>query len=512
MYKKIRKYRKEGTLIVSMIMIANFLVKILGLLREILLAQFYGTSLNTDAYIAANNIPVVLFAAIGTSIATTFVPMYARVKEECGEKRANTFAVHMIEGLIAICAFMTLLGEILIREFVFIFVSGFEGQVLELTVSFSRILFPSIFSLALVNIMGAYLQQHSRFLAIVLSPVVGNGIIILSLFAANKIDNIYVLVWGTLIGSLLQIVFYIPCVLKTGILSRDNVSIFKDGHMPLLLRLVVPVFMGESVNEINSIVDRNLVSALDTGSVSALNYAYKIINLVIGVFVAAVGMVAFPKISKLAAENKLNQLRKYGSNIIITIIMVMVPIAMSLIIFRKEIVELLFQRGNFNSRSTLLTGNAMAFYAIGLTGMGVRDILTKLFYSVQNTKTPMINGIICVTINILLDVILINGIGLYGAALATGLTAILSTVLLMIKAKSLGLMESGELYKPCLKIFIAIIIVIVFDLVGKRLADNIFGDMFYIHIFVCGVVGFAGMVIFLIINGLLKNLSIINRI
>lgn len=504
--------KKNGTIIASMLMAANFLVKILGLLREILLAQFYGATINTDAYIIANNIPAVLFAAIGTSIATTFIPMFARVKEEWGEERANAFAIHVMEYLIIICAVMTILGEIFIKEFVFIFASGFKGQVLEMTISFSRILFPSIFGLALINIMGAYLQQHGNFLPIALVPIVCNGLIIISLFVSNITDDIYILAYGTLVGSLLQIVFYIPWVLKTGILKKERVKFFKDEYMPLLLALILPVFIGEAVNELNSIIDRTLVSGLDTGSVSALNYAYKIINLVIGVFVASVGTVVFSKISKIAAEADMVKLKKYGSDLVTAIIMVMVPITISLVVFRIEIVELLFQRGSFDAKSTVSTGNAMGFYAIGLIGIGVRDILAKLFYSMQNTKTPMFNGIICALVNVALDMVLIKKTGLYGAALATGLAAILAAVLLMFKANTIHLIEFKNILPSILKILVSGVIAVIFDLFGKSIVDNFLSDTFYLHIYICGIVGIVGIGIFIGVNGLLKNLSSIKNI
>lgn len=504
--------KKNGTIIAGMLMIANFLVKILGLFREILLAQFYGTSIYTDAYIIANNIPAVLFAAIGASIATTFVPMFARVKEEYGEKRANAFALHMIECLVLICAVMTIIGEVFIRQFVFIFASGYEGEVLELTVSFSRILFPTIFALALMNLMGAYLQQHSAFLPIALVPIVGNSLIIISLFLSNITNNIYILVYGTLIGSLSQVLFYIPWIVKMGIINKEKISLFKDNYLSMILILIIPVFIGEAVNEINSIIDRTLVSGLDIGSVSALNYAYKMINLMIGVFVASIGTVVLPKLSKIAAEKDLLHLQKYGSDLCVIIIMIMVPITISLVVFRIEIIQLIFQRGNFNDLSTLLTGNAMALYAVGLVGMSVRDVLTKIFYSMQKTKIPMVNGIICALLNIILDLILIKKIGLYGAALATGVSAMLAAIIMMITAKSNDLIIIKAINTSILKIVAAGTVLSLFDLFAKALVDRIVTESFYLHILVCGIVGVVGIVIYVVINRVLNNLSVLKNI
>lgn len=449
--------KKKGslTLIAFIFMISNFLVKIMGLLRDMLLAGFYGTSMNTDAYIIANNIPSVLFAAIGASIATTFVPMYSRIKEEYNEERANSFTIHFIEIIIGTCIVLTLAGEAFTMQFVKIFASGFEGALLSLTVSFAKILFPSIFGMALMNVMGAYLQQHNTFRPIALVPIFGNGTIILALLLSKWLNNIYILVWGTLVGNIFQVLFYIPWVVKTGLLKRKNVSFREDEHIRKILILVVPIFIGEAANEINTIVDRSLVSGLGIGSVSAMNYAYKIINLVIGVFVASIGTVVFPKLSKEAAQRDYASLSKNASNAICLVAAVMLPVMVSVIIFRTEIVQILFERGNFNSTSTFMTSGALAWYSIGLLGMGAREILAKLFFSIQNTKIPMLNGFICAGTNIVLDLILIRFMGINGAAFATAIVAVISSLILARNALKKNLLSMTILRESFIKTFMS---------------------------------------------------------
>lgn len=504
--------KKNGTLIASILMIANFFVKIFGLLREVLLAQFYGTSIYTDAYIVANNIPSVLFAAIGTSVATTFIPMYARVLNENDDKRANSFAIHLIECLLVICLILTFFGECFIENFVLLFASGFKSEQLGLAIKFSQVLFPSIFGLALLNVLGAYLQQHGKFAPIAIVPLIGNVLIIISLFISRTIGNINVLVWGTLLGNILQVLFYIPWVIKIGIFKQQKVSLFKDKYLLLLLGIIIPVFIGEAVNEINSIVDRTLVSGLDIGSVSALNYAYKIINLVIGVFVASIGTVIFPKLSRLSAENESKKLTEYGTDTIIAVLILLVPVAFSLIIYRQEIVQLLFERGAFDSKSSSLTSGAMACYALGLVGMGVRDVLTKIFYSKQKTKIPMHNGIFCASVNIVLDIIMIREMGLYGAALATALVANIGCIILLIKAKKFNFINIKSLKMPVVKISISSTVVVVLDIIVKQYLDSTLVVTKYVHIALCGMTGVIGLLIYFLLNHFLKNTSYFKNI
>lgn len=184
--------KKNMVFAIMLFMVSNFAVRGLGLLREILIANYYGTSELTDAYIIANNIPSVLFAALGSAIAATFVPMYIKVCSECGESRANQFTVHIIEALLVICSIFVLFGEVFTKQVVLLFASGFKGSLLSLTVCFSRILFPSLFFMSLFDLAGSYLQQHEEFKTIAIVPAIGNGTIIIALLVSDIFSNIYI--------------------------------------------------------------------------------------------------------------------------------------------------------------------------------------------------------------------------------------------------------------------------------------------------------------------------------
>ncbi len=509
--KNIKNINK-GVLITFGFMLSNLLTKVLGLLRELLLAQYYGTSSYTDAYIIANNIPTVLFAAFGAALGTTFVPMYSKIQEDDGEKRANSFAVHMIKAIIVICLGITLFGEIFIKQVVLIFASGFKGSTLELTINFSRILFPTILGLATMHILAPYLQQHGKFMPIAIVPIVGNGAIIISLALSREMNNIYVLVWGTLVGIIAQVCFYIPWIIKSGFFDTVGIPLKQDKYLPALIKIVIPVFIGETVNEINTIVDRSLVSGLDVGSVSALNYAYKVINLITGVIVASMGVVIYPKLSKLSAQNRKHEFEKLGADTLITIILLLVPITLSTIFYSTEIVQLLFQRGNFTPEATMLTASAMVCYSIGLLGMGARDIISKLFYSIQNTRVPMINGMLCAVFNIILDLILIRFWGIKGAALATAFVALLGAFILLIKAKKGGLINIQYIFKPLMKSLIGVIVLIVFDSITKYFIDLFFDERFYLHIFLCGISGMIGLGLYIIVQYFLGNMRYVKSL
>lgn len=441
------KVKKNMVFAIMLFMVSNFAAKGLGLLREILIANYYGTSELADAYIIANNIPSVLFAALGSAIAATFVPMYTKVCSECGESRANQFTIHIIEALFLICSIFVLFGEIFTKQIVLLFASGFKGNLLSLTVCFSRILFPSLFFMSLFDLAGSYLQQHEEFKPLAIVPAVGNGTIIIALLVSDIFSNIYIFVWGTLIGLAFQVVFYIPWLFKHGIFrhSENNTQsgyFYKDKYLRELMPMLVPVFIGAGATEINSMVDKSLASTLGTGYISALNYSYKIINLFVGIIVASITVVAFPKIAKDAGTINFS---KTNGNVINGMVIVIIPVSILLIILRENIIAILFLRGNFNSSSLIITSSSLAFYAIGLPFIGIRDVLLKVCYSVQNTKISMANGVIATTLNIFLDFVLIHRFKQNGLAFATSLSTIISTIVLiwiLNKNKWIDVMDS----------------------------------------------------------------------
>lgn len=498
--------RKAGLAIILM-MAANLLVKVFGLLREVLLANFYGAGIHTDAYIIANNIPTVLFAAIGTALTTTFVPMYSRIRQEDGEKRANSYTLHLLGIVLMLSLVVTVLGEIFAEQVVFIFASGFKGEAFKLTVSFVRILFPSIFGIAIMNLCGGYLQSHERFTAIVLVPVLGNLTIVFALIASYITQNIYVLVWGTLFGLAAQVLFYIPWMWKSGITNGTFKGLFRDVYLLQSLPIVIPVFIGEAANEINSMVDRSLVSGLGTGSVSSLNYSYKVINMITTVIVASIVVILYPRLSKLAAEKGMKGLQKESEKSINTMFMILLPVSAAVIIFGEDIIRVIFGHGSFDTVAITKTSIALRFYALGITAIGIRDVLVKIFCALQETRIMMVNGIVCAGINIALDVILIKVMGYKGAALATALAATIGALNLLRIAWKRRIIRISRLCPNTCKCGIGVLCMVVFLIITHRaLASTTeFGGR---YLLICILMGVGALLIYLVSQIILRNKTV----
>lgn len=483
----------NAPLAAGLLFIANLLVKVFGFLREILIAKYYGTSIYTDAYIIANNIPTVLFASIGASLASAYIPTYSAVKAESGEKAAKSFTLKLLCVVTVICLAITVLGEIFTRPLVALFASGFSRVGVNLTVEFTKVLLPSILGMVLMNLFGSYLQIREEFLPIALVPMISNLVIIGTLILSDRAGNIDFFVWGTLFGILAQILFYFPFVWRNGLFHGFGTgrSPFFDNSLRRLLLLVVPVFLGEAVSEVNSIVDRSLVSGLETGSVSALNYGHKLVAIIISVFMGSVMMVWYPKISADVAENGSEVLAKKAEKLAAVVFAGLVPLVFGVFVFGEEIVRLLFQRGNFDEESVLMVTTALSCYIIGMPASGFREVLTKGFYSLNDTKIPMRNGVFCAVLNIALDFLLIHVFGYCGAALASSAAIVVCTATLSKTAQRKGVLRLRNLFPSLEKTFVSALAVAVCWYVGKRLlaAYMEFGILYFIGCVMLGIIG-----------------------
>lgn len=226
-----------------------------------------------------------------------------------------------------------------------------------------------------------------------------------------------------------------------------------------MIWLVGPVFIGVAVDQINIMVDRTLASTLVEGSISALNYANKLNQFIIGLFIVSIVTVIYPMLSKLSSDNNKDEFISSISKSISSVILLVIPISIGAIVLAEPIVNLLFQRGAFDARATSMTVIALAFYSIGMVGFGLRDILGKVFYSLQDTRTPMINGAMAMGMNIILNIILVRFMGHAGLAFATSLSALICIVLLFNSLnKKIGDFGQDKIIKTTIKSLVSAII------------------------------------------------------
>lgn len=432
------------------LMIATIIAKVLGFGRELVLASSYGASMYSDAYLTSMNIPTVLFTIIGTTLGTVLIPMYFDINSELGEKKALNFTNNVFNIVIVICILLAILGFVFTEQLVKVFAMGFEGTTLKVAIDFTRITIIGIVFTGLSYIITAYLQIKSNFTVPGLISVPKNIIIIISIILSVKY-NPYIMIWGTLLGIVTEFLFQLPFAIKSGYKYQPYINI-KDKYIKKMSWLIGPVLIGVAVNQINTMVDRTLASTLVEGSISALNYANKLNGFVMALFTTPVAAVIYPMLSKLSSEDNKDKFTSSVVQSINSIILLVIPISIGAIVLATPIVKLLFQRGEFDARATSMTAVTLIMYSIGMAAFGLRDILGKVFYALQDTKTPMINGAMAMLMNIVLNIILVKYLHLAGLPLATSISAIVCIFLLFVSLKKkIGYFGQDNIIKTTIK-------------------------------------------------------------
>lgn len=439
----------------SILFIATIISKVVGFLRDLVIGYVYGIGVISDSYLMALNIITVAFISLlCVAIQSTYMPVYTDIEAKDGKLKALKFTSNIINIIFIISLIVVVLGWFFTEPLVKLFATGFEGERLKLTMQLTRIILFSVGLVCITYVLKAYLEIHDYFLVTGLMPLPYNTSIIIAVLL-SKTFGVEILAYGTVFAFFAQMAFLIPFCYKKGFRYKFNINLL-DKNVKQMGLAIIPVLIGASAYQINSLVDKNLSSFLDTGSLSALNYAYKLNIFVIGVFVASITTVMYPLFSKLGLNRNLKQLKIALCKSVNAVILITMPISVGAFILSKPIVRILFEKGAFDANATIITAQVLSCYAIGMVASGMRDILVRIFYSLQDTKIPMKNSILCVICNILFNLILIQTMKVSGLALGSSLAAIVAVCFLMIQLrKKIGKFNAMSILITLLKTFTA---------------------------------------------------------
>ncbi len=427
--------KKEKNIVIKVIelILAAFIAKGLGFVREMVLANYYGTSYVSDVFVAVQNIPAIIFTVFGTAVTTGFIPIYTEIKVKKNKESADIFANNVFNIFFFLSILLSILGTIFSKQLVKLFAGGFQGETLVLCNQYARIIMPTCIAIILVYVYNAYLQIEGYFNQNSLMNVPYNLIQIIFIALGYYIGNVYILAVGLLLSSFGQFIYLRILISRKTDFIHQKVLNFHDINIRQMLILVGPVFISTGVNQLNSIVDRSMASGLVEGSVSALNYSSEVANMVTQVVILSLTTILYPKMTELFARDNNEEKNSFTLTYINIVSLLVLPLAALIFVFSKEIVQILFGRGAFNEGTVLFVSRALKVYALGIVGASFRDVLNKVFYSMKDTKTPMINGTIAVAVNIGLNIVLVKKFEYLGLAFATSISATICTALLLVQ-------------------------------------------------------------------------------
>ncbi|OGW75820.1 MAG: murein biosynthesis integral membrane protein MurJ [Omnitrophica bacterium RBG_13_46_9] len=490
--------------------------RIVGFVRDILIANFFGTAVAAQAFVVSFRIPNLLRDLIGEGAANAaFVPVLTEYHATCEKQEFWELVRNVLYVLVISLSFISFCGILLAPVIVRLIAPGFveDPQKLALTINLTRIVFPFIFLIGIVAYGTSTLNSLNHFAAPAFGPVLLNISMIFFLIFACPVIGVTGLAIGVLVGGALQIaliefVLYrkgFRMILGSGHRLKKEI-VFTHPAIKKIWKLLVPRFFGSAVYQLSVIVD-NIFSSFEyivgTGAPAALWYSYRLFHLPFAVFGIALATATLPRMSQEAVRKDISALKDTINFSIRNIFLILIPAGAGLATLGRPIIRILFERGEFTPYSTFITDNALFFYSFGLFACGGVKILINSFFSLGDTRTPVKVASASLLINLVLNFALMWPLKVGGLALATSIAAIFNFMALYILlVRRIGDVGTSRILNLLGRILIATAIMSAFSFVAGRFLDSLNKGVFV------DIVGISAIMLFSIIIYVFSSLAL----
>ena len=448
---------------------ATFLSRVLGLVRDQVFAALFGAGTAADAFNMAFRVPNLLRDLFAEgAMSASFVPTFTQWREKEGDAAAWALGRQLMSTLLAVLLGICALGWIFAPQLVGLLAGGFAAVPgkLELTVTLTRIMLPFLPVVALAAAAMGMLNARGVFFLPALAPALLNlgmvvfGLALIPVCRSAGWPVITAMALGVVLGGLLQFVVQLPKLARLGFRFALELPTWHPG-VQRVASLMLPATIGLAATQLNIFVSQAIAASFREGSVSWLQYAFRLMQLPIGLFGVAVATVSLPALSRAAVRQDLPAVRSTLSESVRLVLLLTIPSALFLAVMAQPILALLFQHGRFTAADTSATAGALVMYCVGLPAFAAVGIFTRAFYAMGDTRTPVRSTFVAVGVNLVLNLLFVGplaGLGLAhrGLALATSATSLINLAQLawLLRAKLSGI-EGGRLLRSGLRILLA---------------------------------------------------------
>jgi len=453
--------------IISIVGSLTFLSRILGYFRDLLIARVIGAGLISDCFFVAFKLPNLFRRILGEgAMNAAFIPVVSGVRTKSGKKSADAFFSNIFSFLlVALLAFVLIL-EIFMPLIITLIAPGFSDnpEKFNHSINLTRLTFPFVLFICLTSLMGAYLNTLGKFASMAVTPIILNLSLIFTLLIYFKSENLF-LISSTLsfvvsIAGIIQVIWMYYNIRRNKSKLSINFSFLKtfksDKEITKFFRLLLPAILGNGAYQINLLIDMILASTLPDGSISFLYYADRVNQLPLGVLGIAIGTALLPVLSSQVKKNQKKEAEKSISKAIKFGILFSIPAFFGLLIFSENIISFLFFRGAFEYKDVQATSSALIALCCGLPAFIMIKILVIPFFANEDTKTPIKISLFCMSINLILNLILIREFLHVGLAISTSVSAWINFILLIyILNKNLNYSFDISIFKVFLKVSLA---------------------------------------------------------
>lgn len=440
--------------------VATFISRMLGYVKDMILARYFGATGISDTFFVAFRIPNLLRELFAEgSMSSAFIPVLTEYQTKHDSDKAKLLIRITFTFILIFVGLFCFMGIIFAPQIVTLIAPGFlkNAEKFSQTVLLTRVMFPFLFFISLAALVMGALNTRRVFFVPALAPAMLNVtiIVVVLLFVPVIEHPIVAVAAGVTLGGLVQLAFQLPSFFRKDYDLRLNYE-FRHPGLKKMSVLIIPATMGMAVAQVNIFISTILASYLPQGSITYLYYSMRLIQFPVGIFGVAMGMAALPALSEHAVKGDIEKLREDFSFALRLLFFITVPAMMGLIALREPIVNILFQRGIFDHGATIGTADALLFYSTGIWAIvGVR-IVTATFYSLNDTKTPVKIAVMAMLINIIMSVILMGPLKHSGLAFANAIASTVNFIFLFyFLRRRLGRIDAQRILKSFIRVCIA---------------------------------------------------------
>ena len=422
--------------------------RVLGYIRDILIAIFLGVGPLADAFFVAFRIPNTFRRLFSEgAFNSAFVPSYASELSQ-GKDQSNKFANNIFNLLILGLFFIVIVVEIFMPIFVFLIAPGFEGdnQKMELAINLTRITFPFLFFISLASFFSAILNSHNRFAIASAAPIILNIMLIGVLFYGKILNDqlVYYLSYSVTLAGIIQLIFLYIFV-KKFYLPKFTFKVTLDDSVKIFFRKLLPSIFSSGVTQINILVG-TIIASFQASAVSYLYYADRIYQINLAIAGIAIGTVILPKLSSYVQNEKKDEIIFIQNKALELSLFLSIPATVALLISSEQIISALFGYGTFDEDGVKNSAKALFYFSLGLPAFALIKVFSSFFFARHNTKTPFYISMVSVLINIFISIFYFDNFGFIIIPIATSISSWFNSIVLFIFLKKNNLFNFNFLF------------------------------------------------------------------
>ena len=428
--------------------LVTLISKVLGLVRDRLLASTFGTTSDAVAYEVASRLPITLFDfALGGVVTAAFIPIFNELMVKKGKERAFEFANRYFNLILVTTLVISAAGMVFSSPLISVLAPDIDVVLKVFAVKLSRIMFPMIIFTGVAYCFVGVLQSFEKYTLPAIMSLVSNLVMVLYFVALSDRFGVWGLSVALVIGWFLQAAIQAPAAYKLGFSFKPTLR-FNDKDILRAAKMAFPILVCSWLQPVCNVINTSFASGFEGGSaISMVGYANRLYIIIVGVFSFVATNLLFPKLSRAEAEGDRSGAKDFASASVKILLYIMLPLSVGIFLLAEPVTRAIYMGGEFTEYDARLTASILKFFALGIPFMAANELLTKLFFAMQRVKEPMISSVVAICINIPLVSMLVKTVGLNGVAIASSVTiAACALINYILVSKGGALFKAGDIF------------------------------------------------------------------